>query len=655
MHALPVPLYLVNFILHKEYFMLQILRNKAQSIVIQAVVVIIALVFIFWGVGPNLMNNREAAIVVNGEEITFENFQSAYDRTYNNIREQFGGNVPQGLLESLGIKSQVVNQLIQDALLRQGAEEMGITISKEEIGETIKDMIQFQENGSFSMEKYTSLLALNGYSVQKFEEKVQRDMLAQKVSLNIGKFATTATEYEIEDLNRLENSSVAVNYVQITEKEFEDTVTIQEDEVEKWYESVKDNYKTAPEVKLKYLDFSYATVGEKINIDEASAKQYYDEHLDEFTKKEMRQARHILFKADENSSPEVQEQQRQKALDVLALAKEGKDFAQLAKEYSEGPSKTQGGDLGQFSRGQMVKSFEDAAFSLKSNEISDVVKTPFGYHIIKVEKIIPQSTTPFAEAKNTIVASLQNREAKPLAFQMANEAYEGIISAGSLQAYLDKNPTVPMKETNFFSRSNPPKDIGNDQKFLNAAFSLKEKELSSLIETSAGYAILFAEAVKSPEVPPFEQVADQVTADYRKDKAAKTAKEVATSLLQQAKEKNSLKDSASDAGFELKTTDYLSKNNPGKDNVPPRLIEAAFQLSANSKYPDEPLGDNGSYYVCEFVDRKIPVGNLSEEEKQRYQKAIVQRKQQQILAGWLDNRRQQAKVFVHRTLQASES
>jgi peptidyl-prolyl cis-trans isomerase D len=634
--------------------MLQILRNKAQSIVIQAIVVIIALVFIFWGVGPNLMNSREAAIVVNGEEVTFENFQSAYDRTYNNIREQFGGNVPQGLLESLGIKNQVVNQLIQDALLRQGAEEMGITISKEEIGETINNMVQFQENGSFSMDKYTSLLALNGYSVQKFEEKVQRDMLAQKVSLNIGKFATTATEYEIDDLNRLENSSVAVNYVQITEKEFEDTVAVDMDEVEKWYDTVKEDYKTAPEVKLKYLDFSYATVGEKITIDEAAARKYYDEHQNEFTTKEVRQARHILFRADENSTAEVHEQQRQKALDVLSMAREGKDFAQLAKEYSEGPSKDQGGDLGQFSRGQMVTSFEDAAFSLKLNEISDVVKTPFGYHIIKVEKIIPQSTTPFAEAKNNIVVALQNREAKPLSFQMANEAYEGIISAGSLQAYLEANPTVSIRETPFFSRSTPPKDIGNDQKFLEAAFSLKEKELSSLIETSAGYAILFAEAIKNPEVPPFTTVSDEVTADYRKDMAAKTAKDVATNLLQQAKEKNSLNDPASEAGFEMKTTDYFNKNTPDKNGLPQSLIEDAFKLSANTKYPDEPLADNASLYVYEFVDRKIPVGTLSEEEKQRYRNAIIQRKQQQILSGWLDNRRQQAKVFVHKTLQSSD-
>lgn len=635
--------------------MLQILRNKAQSIVIQAIVVIIALVFIFWGVGPNLMNSRESAIVVNGEEITFENFQLAYDRAYNNIQNQFGGNVPQGLLESLGIKNQVVNQLIEEALLRQGAEEMGITISKEEIGETINNMVQFQENGSFSMDKYTSLLALNGYSVQKFEEKVQRDMLAQKVSLNIGKFATTATEYEIDDLNRLENSSVAVNYVQLNPNDYENTVTVEMDEVEKWYQTVKENYKTAPKVKLKYLDFSYTTVGKKIAIDDDAVRKYYDEHLAEFTKKEVRQARHILFKADENSTPEVHEQQRQKALDVLALAKEGKDFAQLAKEYSEGPSKVQGGDIGQFSRGQMVKSFEDAAFNLKLNEISDVVKTPFGYHIIKVEKIIPQSTTPFADAKNQIETSLKNKEAKPLSFQMANEAYEGIISAGSLQAYLTANPEVQIKETPFFSRVNPPKDIGNDQKFLEAAFSLKEKELSSLIETSAGYAILFAEAIKAPEVPAFANVSEKVIADYRKEKAAKTAQELATNLLQQAKENKDLKTPATEAGFEVKTTDYLSKNTTDQTSVPQKLIEAAFKLSANLKYPDEPLSENSSYYVYEFVDRKIPVGTMSEEVKQRYRKAIIQRKQQQILSGWLENRRREAKVLVHKTLQSNDA
>lgn len=631
--------------------MLQILRNKAQSIVIQAVVVIIALVFIFWGVGPNLMNSREAAIVVNGEEITFENFQSAYDRTYNNIRDQFGGNIPAGFLESLGIKDQVINQLIQEALLRQGALEMGITISNEEVQETVKNMAQFQENGTFSMERYTSILALNRYTATKFEEKVKQDMLAQKVSLNIGKFAATATDHEIDDLNRLENSTIAINYVMIEPKEYED-IEVDPAEVEKWYETVQGNYTTAPEVKLKYLDFSYAAVGKKITIDEDAAQKYYDEHPGEFTSPEQRQARHILFRADENSTPEVHEQQRKKAEEVLALAKTGKDFAQLAREYSEGPSKERGGDLGKFSKGQMVRSFDEAVFSLQKNEISEVVKTPFGYHVIKLEAITPETVTPFDKAKKGILASLQNKEAKPLSFQMANEAYEGIISAGSLQAYLENNPDVSLQETTFFTRENPPASIGNDQKFLQAAFSLKQNELSSLVETAAGYAILYAEEIKEPEVPPFAQVADQVTKDFKADSAKKAAEEAATNLLAAAKEESSLTVAAEKQSFKVKTTDYLGNNSSENQDIPQPLLQSAFNLSASEPYPDEPHGNDNGFYVYEFVDRKVPMTTLSEEDKERYRNAIIQRKQQQVLTGWLDNRRQQSKIVAHQSLQS---
>lgn len=633
--------------------MLQILRNKAQSLVIQIIVVIIALVFIFWGVGPNLMNNREAAIVVDDEEISFAEYQNAYDRMYDNLREQFGGTLPQGLAESLGIRGQVVNQLIQDALLRQGAAEMGIIISQEEIRDTIESMVQFQENGSFSMERYTSLLALNGYSPPKFEEQVERDMLAQKVQLNIARFAVTATKYEIENLNRLENSSVAIKYVKISALEHMDEVAMDRQSVEDWFLSVQDRYTTDPQVKLKYLDFSYTNVGAKITVDDTTAQRYYDENLAEFTQPEQRRARHILFRVDDNSSAEVHEQQRQKAEEVLDMARSGQDFGALATEYSEGPSSVQGGDLGLFSRGQMVKPFEDAVFALEPGSISDVVKTSFGYHIIKVEEIIPMVTASFDEVREGITTNLQNEEARPLAFQLANEAYENIIAAGSLQAYLAENPEVSVRETDFFSRTAPPEEIVNDQRFLTTAFSLKENELSSLVETDSGYAILFAEAVKPPQVPDFETVADQVNKDFREFQAAELASAQATALLEQLKTKTeSLENLAGQEGLEVKNSSYLKKGGSGNDDLPGGLVQAAFELSANKLYPDEPFSSDNDFYVFEFVDRKIPMGNLDEDELQRYENAIIQRKQQQVLTSWLESRRNQAKVFTHRRLQS---
>jgi len=630
--------------------MLQILRNKAQSIVIQAIVVIIALVFIFWGVGPNLMNSRDSALVVNDIEVSFQEFQSAYDRAYNNMEQQFGGNIPQSLLENLGIKDQVINQLIQEALLRQGAAGMGIHVSREEVRDTIESMEQFQENGAFSMERYNALLTANRYTPQKFEELIQTDILAQKVRLSISNFATTATEYEINDLYRMEKSTVAINYVGIDPQHYRDTVTIDEEKVKDWYTTVQDNYTTEPQVKLSYLDFSYSNVGKKITIDEAAVQQYYQENKAQYTQKEQRSIRHILFKVDENSSAEVHRRQRQKAEEILAMARGGSNFEELAREYSEGPSSSQGGALGSVTKGQMIKPFEEAAFGLEKGAISDVVKTSFGYHIILVEDISPASTKPLSEVRDSVRMVLQTKEAKPLAFQMANAAYEGIISTGSLQAYLDAHPGAEVKTTDFFSKSNPPATAEFDQKFLDAAFTLKEGELSSLIETSNGYAILFAEDVMPPKVPQFSEVKEQVIADYTTYQAGELASETAQALLAKAKTTKSLENSARKAGLTVQSSEYLSKNPQQETTLPADLIQSAFKLSANKRYPDDILPTNAKFYVYEFVDRKIPQAPLDTQQEERYEKAIIQRKQQQILSAWLENKRRHAEIFRHKRL-----
>ncbi len=180
--------------------MLQILRNKAQSTVIQVIVVIIALVFVFWGVGTNMMNSREVAITVDDDEITFQQFQEAYDQAIKNLSAQFGGTLPKGLDESLGIKQQVIEQLIQSSLLRQGADRMGLRVSADEVRKFIIAMPQFQENGSFNMERYQALLAANRMTPNTFEASMRHDMLSDKTVQNISKFVILAADIEILDL-----------------------------------------------------------------------------------------------------------------------------------------------------------------------------------------------------------------------------------------------------------------------------------------------------------------------------------------------------------------------------------------------------------------------------------------------------------------------
>ena len=292
--------------------MLQLLRKKAQSTFIQIIVVIIALVFIFWGVGANLNGNRQAALVVNDEEISFEQFQQAYDRAYQRLSDQFGGNVPKGVAETFGIKQQVINQLVQASLLRQGAAEMGIQVSGQEIRQAIESMVQFQENDVFSMERYKAVLAANRMAPTKFEKSMGVDRLSEVAAREISNFASTTTDFEIEEIYSQLNEKVALKYVKFSPDQFLDQVTTEGDALKSWFATVQENYKTEPQIKLKYLAFTYDQVGQKIEIDKGKIEEYYQNNTDKYRVPEERHARHILFAASDKDSAQIHEEKEKR-------------------------------------------------------------------------------------------------------------------------------------------------------------------------------------------------------------------------------------------------------------------------------------------------------------------------------------------------------
>ena len=631
--------------------MLQILRNKAQSTFIQIVVVIIALVFIFWGVGTNMMNKKEVALVVNGEEISFQEYQKAYDQAIQSISEQFGGNMPKGLDESLGIKQQVIDQLVQTTLLRQGANAMGLRVSAEEIQKQIVGMPQFADKGTFSIERYNTLLSANRMTPNSFENSMRHDMLADKTVRDIARFATVVTEAEITDLYNLDNETVSVKFVKIPFEAFTKDIQVDKAELKKWFDTAKDNYLTEPQIKLRYIAYDYAHLGEKVTIAPEEIALYYNDNIATFQIPEQRHARHILLRAGESDSPSVHQEKQKKAEEILQLLKKQGDFAALAEQYSDDPSKGTGGDLGFFSRGSMVPEFEKTVFAMQPKQISEVIKTSFGYHIIQLEEIKAASTRPLEEVKADIVRDIQLKQGKQLAFQLANDAYEGIIKAGSLKAYTDSHADIALVDTDFFPRSKPPEDIGQNQKFLDSAFALNKGELSSLIETETGYAILFASDKKDPAVPALESILDRVTADFVSYKAEQKAKATATEILAKLKEGVALSEAVANSPFKPEDSGFLSKKDPSSSTVfPASLYEKAFQLSKSSPLAKEPAKLDDSYLVYVFQERKVPDSGLTEKDMQLYRENLVRFKQQQLLTAWVTNLKEQAKITQHKSL-----
>jgi len=631
--------------------MLDLLRKRAQSPLIQGTILIIALVFIFWGVGSSYRGTRNSVAQVNDEAITYEEFQKTYDRLASQYRDQFGGNLPKGLLESLDLQGQALEQLIQRTLLRQGASEMGIMVSDLEVQQAVEKMEAFRTNGIFNVEQYKNILSSSGMTPTSFEDTMRTDLLAGKVLEHLSRFAKL-TPLEVKDQFDFDNEEIKIQYVSLSGVDFRDKVTTDEEQLRTYYEEHQENYMTEPQVKLHFLVFPYAAA-EKTVISADELESFYRQNFNRYSIPEQRRARHILIKTSEEDSADTLAEKRKRAELVLELSRSGEDFAELAKQFSEGPTGPKGGDLGSFSRGRMVKPFEDAAFSLNEGEISDIVETQFGFHIIKLEKIEPAYTKTLDEVKDEIEAGLQAQKSRETAFTQATEAYENIIVAGSMDKF-SQGSDVAVEQTEFFSKKHPEKSgtnvpMAGDASFLNAAFSLNKGELSSLIETPQGYAIIFAADKKEPETALFEDVAEQVREDYISAKAEEMAEETAAAMLSTLKQEDSgdLAAEATKLSLTPETSDFITRNAAAGSSLPQQIVNMAFELSEDKPYPEEVVAADSKFYVFRVMDKQVPSPELFSTKGNAFKAGLLERKKSALLASWLENVRDKAEIEIN--------
>ncbi|MCB2183509.1 MAG: SurA N-terminal domain-containing protein [Desulfobulbaceae bacterium] len=620
--------------------MLDLLRRKAQSPYLQATVLIIIIVFVFWGVGANQSGVRNAVATVNGEPITLGEYDQAYKRTIDQYSSQFGGSLPKGFLEALDVKHQVLNQLIQRSLLLQGGAEMGLYVSNQEIQNAIKEMTVFQNNGVFDVSRYKEVLKGSRLTPTKFENGLRTDLLATKVASAVSGFGRVVP-FELDDRFGFDNDEYRLDYAVFKTEDFTDQVTVTDEALAEYFDQNKEKYKTAPQVKLKYLSFLYDQEKENITIPENEINDYYTKNQSEFGQPEKRQASHILLK----TTPQDHDTRKAEIDNILTRIKDGEDFAALAKEFSEDGSASRGGDLGFFSRAQMVKPFADAAFSLQKGEISDVVTTQFGYHIIKLVDIQPADIKPLAEVKSVIEDKLKQQLARNAAFEKANEAYEKIIFAGSLAKYSEKFE-ASLSETDFFPQASPPETLRNDPSLISTAFTLKKGELSSLLDTPEGYFILFVDDVKDPEIPEMATVKEKVEKDFIAEQAREMAQKAANETLAAIREGADFTEKLQEAGQPVLISNYFSRNNRQANNLPADLLDKAFNLTADSPYPEETVASGNSFYLYRFKDKK-EANKEDNQSQEAFQAKLTKEKQSAIMDAWINHLMKQAKVTVN--------
>jgi peptidyl-prolyl cis-trans isomerase D len=383
-----------------------------------------------------------------------------------------------------------------------------------------------------------------------------------------------------------------------------------------------------------------------VTVSDEEIARYYNDYQDKFSVPEKVKASHILIKTEEDSTPEAIETAKQKAMDVYRKAAGGEDFAELAKQFSEGPSAATGGDLGTFEKGQMVKPFSDKAFSMKQGEIGEPVKTRFGWHVIKVDEKFEAATKSLVEATPEIKEIKAKEKAENLAFENSDVAFEDIINGAELDQAAT-NMGVKVLSTNFFTKVPGPPEIPAKfrNEFSEAAFKLAEKGVSDVLDFDGDYYIIQADRIKKPYVPDLKDVKDRVTesalAAARDEKALKEAE---TLLAELKPGKDFPEGQASETGF-------FKRDNTGTDiKVDRTLIGEAFKLSDANRCPETPVKGNKGYYVLRLKEKKKGDLSLLDKEKDSIREALVSEKKSSEYQSWLNLLKQNSTITENQNL-----
>jgi len=394
-------------------------------------------------------------------------------------------------------------------------------------------------------------------------------------------------------------------------------------------------------VNIRYLVFEPKDYTRGVQVTPKEIEAYYQSNQEKFGQPRRLRVRHILIKTDVKDA-EATAQARKKAESIREEALKGKDFAQLAKQYSEDPgTKDKGGDLGFISRGQVVPEFEEAIFALKAGGISPIIQTPYGLHIAKVEEIQEAKVEPLDKVKNQILTLLQNRKAKEVAYDEADQAY----AAASKEKQLDhfaQEKKLKLKETGLFSSGDK---IDLDLKIKDSALALSKGDISPVLRLGESFSVFQVVDKQEPRALELKEVegraAEALRAEKQKEKALAKAKEV----LEELKKGANLKSLASREKFKAEQTGFFERGtDPPKMAASEELRKTLATLSLKNPYPANPLLVNGQYVILHLQEIKAVDPAQFNSQKENFRRALMQQKQEIILVTWLEDLLEQVKA-----------
>lgn len=466
-------------------FMLEKMRENSKGFLSWGIVILIGLTFAMWGVSDyfNGSFGRKYAAKINGEKLTWREVDMSFERA----RRQNGTS---GLSEK-DLKEQVRINLIQRAALLSNARALGFQVGEEQLAEALVQIPVFQVDGKFSKERYLEVLNSNAFSDIGFRQELEQDILLAQLGQGLTQ-TNFALPTEVARIVELFDERRNFGYFVLSQQKFRTGIELSEEELNQYYEKHKSDFMIPERVSIEYVELSLDRLAKQQKVTEETLQAFYKEHLISYAAPERVRARHLLISVPPNASKETEASAEAKAQDLMEKIKKGQDFALLATDHSDDKgSAKNGGDLGWFSKGQMVPVFEKAAFALNTpNEMTGPIRSQYGFHIIQLMEHKQAETRPFTEVRDLVLEQIQREKALALFVEQSDQLSKLAFEKASSLEPISEELGLKIQKTGFFSQA----DLGNLAKSGESSAD-PEKNPAKIVENPFVIAAAFSDAV----------------------------------------------------------------------------------------------------------------------------------------------------------------
>lgn len=575
-------------------------------------------------------NPNDAVATVDGRRITVGTFQRLYQQQMMSVQQAYGGQLTNDMIQQLGIPQRVVQQMIDEEAMIVEAERLGLTVTDAELRERILRMPGFQQDGQFiGDERYRQVLQMQRPPLRasEFEEQLRKSLLAEKLQAAVTGWVHVP-DSEVEAEYKQRNEKVKLEMAVLQADAFRAGITPTDAEISAHFAANQESYREPEKRRVRYISIDAEALRTGMTATAAEVEARYRDNMAMFSTPEQVRASHILFKTDGKDEATV----RKAAEAVLAKVGAGEDFAALAKQYSEDSSAANGGDLDFFAREAMVKEFSDAAFGQDVGEVSGLVKSQFGFHIIKTTDRRPASTRTLADVRAQLEDQIKLEKAQVEAQSVADQAAREIDDPSDLDRVAQARG-LTVGDSGLFSREEPLAGLGFAPAVSASAFTLEQGKVSGQLRTNQGFAFIALVEIAPPALPALDAVKDRVREDVIRAKAVEVARTRAVTLSQAAQRGN-FAAAAKAAGVEMKTTELITRGTALPDvGVSSVVDDAVFALAQGQT--SAPIATPTAVVVAKVLERAAATPEGFAAEKTALTNELLQRRRQEFFGAYM--------------------